>query len=203
MLQGKLPQGLPTLNLKKIRESPERILPNAGDEDLLDHTMNCVNGALCYTGDFIAASPADYQIMIRFIAMEGSGQTVLHEETLPLMAKQELLPLERTGAYDYTYHYTSSLSSIRCELVLLQSGEADVAEVGAAIDPTAASKTSLAVQKDNQAKVGKAVVKTAKRVLPAAVFGAAALVVARDKPGGRTGIGDAGEERAPRQQILP
>ena len=178
MLQGKLPQGLPTLNLKKIRESPERILPNAGDEDLLDHTMNCVNGALCYTGDFIAASPADYQIMIRFIAMEGSGQTVLHEETLPLMAKQELLPLERTGAYDYTYHYTSSLSSIRCELVLLQSGEADVAEVGAAIDPTAASKTSLAVQKDNQAKVGKAVVKTAKRVLPAAVFGAAALAVA-------------------------
>ena len=57
-------------------------------------------------------------------------------------------------------------------------GYKDIAEVWAAIDPAAASKTSLAVQKDNQAKVGKAVVKTAKRVLPAAVFGAAALAVA-------------------------
>ena len=89
MLRGQLPQGLPTLNLEKIKQQPERILPDELDTALLDHTMNCVNGALCYTGDFIASSPADYQIMIRFIALDGENQTVIQEKAIPLMTKQE------------------------------------------------------------------------------------------------------------------
>ena len=63
---------------------------------LLDHTRSRFSGLLCYLGYFIVSSPAVFQIMIRFIATEGSGQFVLHEETLPLMAKQDFLPLERT-----------------------------------------------------------------------------------------------------------
>lgn len=177
MLRGQLPQGLPTLNLEKIKQQPERILPDELDTALLDHTMNCVNGALCYTGDFIASSPADYQIMIRFIALDGENQTVIQEKAIPLMTKQEILPVERSGEFAFAYHYTSGLKDIRCELVLLQSGEENLAAVGSAVDLATTTKTSQAVQKDAKAKAGKSIILAARRVLPAAAYIAAALAV--------------------------
>lgn len=178
MLRGRLPQDLPTLNLEKIKQQPARILPDDLDTALLDHTMNCVNGALCYTGDFIASSPADYQIMIRFIALDGENQTVIQEKAIPLMTKQEILPVERSGEFAFTYHYTSGLKGIQCELVLLQGGEENITAVGSAVDTSIASKTGQAVAKDSMAKTGRGVVKTVARTLPAAVPAVAAIIFA-------------------------
>ena len=164
--------------MEKIKQQPERILPDELDTALLDHTMNCVNGALCYTGDFIASSPADYQIMIRFIALDGEKQTVIQEKAIPLMTKQEILPVERSGKFAFTYHYTSGLKGIQCELVLLQGGEENITAVGSAVDTSIASKTGQAVAKDSMAKTGRGVVKTVARTLPAAVPAVAAIIFA-------------------------
>lgn len=187
MLCGQLPQGLPELNLKKIKSSPERILPDENDSSLLDHTMNCVNGVLCYSGNLVASSPADYQIQMRFVSSDGTNSTVIHEQTVPLVTKRDILPVERSGAFDFTYHYTSSLRDIRCELLLLQSGEENISAVGAAVDPSSASKTSDAETKDSLARAGRGAVNTAKRLLPAVgyIVAAGALVFLQQQEGAK------------------
>ena len=115
--------------------------------------------------------------MIRFIALDGENQTVIQEKAIPLMTKQEILPVERSGEFAFAYHYTSGLKDIRCELVLLQSGEENLAAVGSAVDLATTTKTSQAVQKDAKAKAGKSIILAARRVLPAAAYIAAALAV--------------------------
>ena len=94
------------------------------------------------------------------------------------MTKQEILPVKRSGEFAFTYHYTSGLKGIQCELVLLQGGEENITAVGSAVDTSIASKTGQAVAKDSMAKTGRGVVKTVARTLPAAVPAVAAIIFA-------------------------
>lgn len=172
MLLGKLPDFIKNLRLEKIMNDPERILGlNAENK-----TLACVQGGLLYTGKFVLSAVADYSLEIsvypKYIGKK--ADMPLCKETIRIMKKGDILPIEIPFQKKIPFEYRTSLSGFEISLELLQNDMHDISKKEN-IGKMATAKNALSVAED----VGNVAFQTGKVAVVGAVgfLAAAALSV--------------------------